>query len=76
MEIEERVKVQAAEQSIGKKGLAALRDRIARKMFSELPAEEQRTWAATASEQAAAAQKVWEQEVSSPASTAPEDRQK
>ncbi|PPR07728.1 hypothetical protein CVT26_003721 [Gymnopilus dilepis] len=75
-EIEAKVKVTAAEGGIGRKGLAALRDKIARQMFCELPAEERRQWMDTADKESREALEVWEQEVTSPASTAPEDRQR
>ncbi|KAF8876893.1 hypothetical protein CPB84DRAFT_1852837 [Gymnopilus junonius] len=74
--IEEKTKALAAELSVGKKGLAALRDKIAREMFSQLPEEERRKWRSTAEQESNAAQKMWEQEVTSPASTASEDRQR
>ncbi|PPQ88063.1 hypothetical protein CVT26_007993, partial [Gymnopilus dilepis] len=75
-EIEEKVKAKAIETSIGRKGLAALRDRIAKDMFNQLPAEERRRWVIVADQESRKALTIWENEVNSPASTAPEDRQR
>ncbi|KAF8885406.1 hypothetical protein CPB84DRAFT_1750199 [Gymnopilus junonius] len=43
-EIEKQVKIVAAEKSIRKSGLAALRDKIVKEMYGQLPEEERRKW--------------------------------
>ncbi|PPQ77171.1 hypothetical protein CVT26_008091 [Gymnopilus dilepis] len=75
-EIEEKVKAKVATESIGRGQLAALRDKIAREMFCDLPAEERRKWSDVADKESREALKAWEEEINSPPSKAPEARQK
>ncbi|PPQ98301.1 hypothetical protein CVT26_013496 [Gymnopilus dilepis] len=74
--IESQVKTLSAESPVPKTGLAALRDRVARDMFDELPEEEKQKWKFRAQQESADALKTWEKELKSPPSTAPEDRQR
>lgn len=74
--IEKKVKAMAASQSIAKSGLAALRDKIMRDMFSKLSEEEQRKWQFAAQQEANAAQTMWKEEIVLPPSTVAEDRQR
>ncbi|PPQ76893.1 hypothetical protein CVT26_000663 [Gymnopilus dilepis] len=73
--IEARVKNLAEAQGIPKDRWAALRDKVARQMFSELPAATQDKWKVQAGEESKAAFDEYERSVSSNPSTDPQDRQ-
>ena len=74
--IEKEAKAMAASSNIPASGLAALRDKVARKMFLALPEEDRRRWQCAAIQESERALKSWDEEVKRPPSTKPEDRQR
>jgi len=61
--------------TISKKTAASIRDRIARDLFSQLPAEEQEGWYEMAAGQYAEEKTKYDDAMHGPPSTRPEDRQ-
>ena len=74
--IEARVKELAKEQDIPKDQWAALRDKVAREMFNQLPAVVQEKWKKQAEEETRLALELHERSCKTDPSTVPEDRQR
>lgn len=74
--IEQEVKLRAAISRTMVSGLAALRDRVAKEMFTKLDSEEKAVWEQQAIEEHDAAVKAWKDETEGQFSTNPADHQK
>ena len=75
-EIQAEAKLQA--EKLGKDGnmLASVREHVAKKMFEQLSAEEQKDWASQAKEEHQQAMKDWKEQTNRPPSTSLADRQR
>jgi len=74
--IEAEVRSRASAEQTNPKKLAPLRETIIKRLFSDLPQEEQLDWARLAKEEHAEAVKKWKDDIVGPPSTDPEDRQR
>ena len=74
--IEAKVKTRAANSGATRDNLAALRDKLAREMFSTLPEAEQEHWKNQANVESEAALAAWKCDMESEPSTDPADRQR
>jgi len=75
-EIETEVHLRAAARGTDPKVLAPLREATIKELFSAIPKEEQTDWVRWAKEEHEEALAQWKEEVSSPPSTQPKDRQR
>ena len=76
MTIEAKVKARAANSGATRDKLAALRDKLAREIFSTLPEAEQEHWKNQANIESEAALAAWKCDMESDPSTDPADRQR
>ncbi|KAJ3505719.1 hypothetical protein NLJ89_g7270 [Agrocybe chaxingu] len=75
-ELEEALKQRVIAVPIAPKQIPALREKVAKDLFSALSEEEKSQWVQQAKEEHDATVKKWERDLKSPPSTAPADRQK
>ena len=75
-EIDREAKIIADREKTPRSRLAAVRDKVARKLFYKLPDVEQQQWMEQANEEHETAMEKWKEETQGKASTTPADRQR